>query len=340
MIEVTGLTKRYGKKTAVDNLTFTVRRGEIVGFLGPNGAGKSTTMNMLTGYLAPSVGTVYVNGYNMMDAPEKAKEYVGYLPELPPLYMDMTVNEYLNFVFGLKKCKFPRKEHLDEVCEVVRISHVRHRMIRNLSKGYKQRVGLAQALINDPKILILDEPTVGLDPKEIVEIRNLIQKLGQSRTVILSSHVISEIQSVCERVIIINEGVLVADALTEDLARSAAANSRYAVRIAAPEDQVVPVLSAIPGMLSVELKGCMEPGTVDILIEAEKDVDIRRALFEECAKRGWYILVITPVGVSLEDIFLQLVDQSSVKQDGDPLTLDEASPAEESEKEEEEVDVP
>ncbi|MBO5214488.1 MAG: ATP-binding cassette domain-containing protein [Clostridia bacterium] len=328
MIEVTGLTKRYGKKTAVDNLTFTVRRGEIVGFLGPNGAGKSTTMNMLTGYIAPTVGTVYINGYNLMDAPEQAKESVGYLPEIPPLYMDMTVNEYLNFVFGIKKCKFPRREHLNEVCEVVRISHVRHRMIRNLSKGYRQRVGLAQALINDPKILILDEPTVGLDPKEIVEIRNLIQKLGQTRTVILSSHVLSEIQSVCERVIIVNEGHLVADALTEDLARSAAANSRYAVRIAAPQDQVVPVLSAIPGMLKVELQGSMEPGTVDVMIEADKDVDIRRALFEECAKRGWYILVITPVGVSLEDIFLKLVDPSSIRPEGEPLTLDQATPEE------------
>ncbi len=333
MIEVTGLTKRYGKKAAVDNLTFSVRRGEIVGFLGPNGAGKSTTMNMLTGYIAPTVGTVYINGYNMMDAPEKAKEFVGYLPEIPPLYMDMTVNEYLNFVFGLKKCKFPRREHLNEVCEVVKISHVRHRMIRNLSKGYRQRVGLAQALINDPKILILDEPTVGLDPKEIVEIRNLIQKLGQSRTVILSSHVLSEIQAVCERVIIINEGVLVADAFTDELARSAAANSRYAVRIAAPEDQVVPVLSAIPGMLKVELQGSMEPGTVDVLIEAQPEVDIRRALFEECAKRGWYILVITPVGVSLEDIFLQLVDQSSVTHTEEPLTLDQGEDEKEAEQE-------
>lgn len=336
MIEVTGLTKRYGKKAAVDNLSFTVRRGEVIGFLGPNGAGKSTTMNMLTGYIAPTVGTVYINGYNLMDAPDKAKEYVGYLPEIPPLYMDMTVNEYLNFVFGLKKCKFPRREHLNEVCEVVRISHVRHRMIRNLSKGYRQRVGLAQALINDPKILILDEPTVGLDPKEIVEIRNLIRKLGQTRTVILSSHVLSEIQSVCERVIIINEGHLIADALTEDLARSAAANSRYAVRIAAPEDQVVPVLSAIPGMLRVELQGSMEPGTVDVMIEAEQDVDIRKALFEECAKRGWYILVITPVGVSLEDIFLKLVDQSSVRSEEQPLTLEEADIPETKEEEGEE----
>ena len=345
MIEVTGLTKRYGKKTVVNNLTFTVRRGEIIGFLGPNGAGKSTTMNMLTGYVAPTVGTIRINGYNLLDAPEKAKAAIGYLPEIPPLYMDMTVNEYLKFVYGLKNCKFPRKEHLDEVCEVVRISHVRHRMIRNLSKGYRQRVGFAQALINDPQILILDEPTVGLDPREIVEIRTLIRKLGQTRTVILSSHVLSEIQSICERVMIINEGILVADALTEDLARSAAANSRYIVRIAAPEDQVVPVLSAIPGMLKVEVQGVMEPGTVDVLVEAEKDVDIRRALFEECAKRGWYILVITPVGVSLEDIFLQLVDQTSSKSAEGPLTLggksakkSDVSEEDESEESEEEIE--
>ena len=324
MIEVTGLTKRYGKKTAVENLTFTIRSGEIVGFLGPNGAGKSTTMNMLTGYIAPTVGTVYVNGYNLMDAPDKAKEQIGYLPEMPPLYMDMTVREYLNFVYDLKKCKFPRKAHLAEVCEVVKIAHVTHRMIRNLSKGYRQRVGLAQALINDPRILILDEPTVGLDPKEIVEIRNLIRRLGQTRTVILSSHVLSEIQAICERVMVINEGHMVVDALTADLARSAAANSRYAVRIAAPEDEVVPVLSSLPGMLKVDLTGVMEPGTVDVMIEAEPGVDIRRVLFEECAKRGWYILVITPVGVSLEDIYLKLVDPSAENgEDAKPLTLEQ-----------------
>lgn len=329
MIEVSGLTKKYGKTVAVDNLTFTIRRGEIVGFLGPNGAGKSTTMNMLTGYTAPSVGTVYVNGYNIIDAPEKAKSAIGYLPETPPLYMDMTVNEYLDFVYGLKKCKFPRKEHLDEVCEVTRISHVRHRMIRNLSKGYRQRVGLAQALINDPRILILDEPTVGLDPKEIVDIRNLIRKLGQSRTVILSSHILSEIQSICERVIIVNGGVLVADALTDELARSVAANSRYVVRVAAPEDQVVPVFSSLPGMLKVEVQGSMEAGTVDVLVEAEPEADIRRALFEACASRGWYILMITPVGVSLEDIFLQLTDPNYEKTEDAPLTLGDAPSSQE-----------
>lgn len=329
MIEVTGLTKRYGKKAAADNLTFTIRNGEIVGFLGPNGAGKSTTMNMLTGYTAPTVGTVYINGYNLMDAPDRAKEQVGYLPEIPPLYMDMTVREYLNFVYGLKRCKYPRKEHLAEICQITNISHVSHRMIRNLSKGYRQRVGLAQALINNPQILILDEPTVGLDPKEIVEIRNLIKKLGQTRTVILSSHVLSEIQSICERVIVINEGHLVADALTEDLARSVTANSRYAVRIAAPQDEVVPVLSAIPGMLKVEITGSMEPGTVDLLIEADKNTDIRRVLFEECAKRGWYILVITPVGVSLEDIFLKLVEQNP--EDPALFSLDGSSDSAESE---------
>lgn len=320
MIEVKGLTKRYGKKAAVDNISFSVQGGEVVGFLGPNGAGKSTTMNILTGYISSNIGTVSIGGYDLLENPAEAKRQIGYLPEVPPLYLDMTVREYLNFVYDLKKCKFPRKAHIADICQVVRIDHVYHRMIRNLSKGYRQRVGLAQALINDPEILILDEPTVGLDPKEIVEIRNLIKRLGETRTIILSSHVLSEIQSVCERVIIINEGHIVADALTEDLARSAAANSRYAVRIAAPEDQVIPVLSAIPGMLKVEYVGCMEPGTVDVMIEAQPDVDIRRALFEECAKRGWYILVITPVGVSLEDIFLQLVQNPEPS--GDPAQLE------------------
>ncbi len=322
MIEVRGLTKRYGKKTAVDNISFSIQGGEIVGFLGPNGAGKSTTMNMLTGYISSNVGTISIGGYDLLEFPKQAKQQIGYLPEVPPLYMDMTVREYLNFVYNLKGCKFPRQAHIADICQVVRISHVYHRMIKNLSKGYRQRVGLAQALINNPEILILDEPTVGLDPKEIVEIRNLIKRLGETRTIILSSHVLSEIQAVCERVIIINEGHIVTDALTEDLARSAAANSRYAVRVAAPEDQVVPVFSAIPGMLHVEYVGCMEPGTVDVMIEAEKDTDIRRALFEECAKRGWYILVITPVGVSLEDIFLQLVETPDLE---GPARLEETS---------------
>ena len=309
MIEARSLTKRFGKKVAVDDISFTVNRGETHVLLGPNGAGKSTTMSMITGYLSSSTGTVTVGGYDILEQPEKAKSLIGYLPELPPLYTDMTVKEYLNFVYDLKKCKLHRKRHLAEICDVVKITDVYNRVIKNLSKGYRQRVGLAQALIGDPQVLILDEPTVGLDPKEIVEIRNLIKRLGTQRTVILSSHILSEIQAVCERVIIMNQGVIVMDALTEELSMAVGKYSRYGVRLAAPENEVVPVLSRLPGVKKVEYVGSFEKGTVDIIIEADKKIDIRRILFEECARRNWYILMITPLGLSLEDIFIQLTSK-------------------------------
>ncbi len=309
MIEAKSLTKRFGKKTAVDDISFTINRGEIVGLLGPNGAGKSTTMSMITGYLSSTAGTVTVGGYDILEQPEKAKALIGYLPEIPPLYTDMTVKEYLNFVYDLKKCKLNRKRHLAEICDVVKITDVYGRLIKNLSKGYRQRVGLAQALIGDPQVLILDEPTVGLDPKEIVEIRNLIKRLGTQRTVILSSHILSEVQAVCERVIIMNSGVIVMDALTEDLAMAVGKYNRYGIRLAAPENEVVPVLSRLPGVKKVEYVGSFEKGTVDIILESDKKVDIRKILFEECAKRNWYILMITPLGLSLEDIFIQLTSK-------------------------------
>ncbi len=309
MIEAKSLTKRFGKKIAVDDISFTINRGEIVGLLGPNGAGKSTTMSMITGYLSSTQGTVTVGGYDILEQPEKAKALIGYLPEIPPLYPDMTVKEYLDFVYDLKKCKLNRKRHLAEICDVVKITDVYGRLIKNLSKGYKQRVGLAQALIGDPQVLILDEPTVGLDPKEIVEIRNLIKRLGTQRTVILSSHILSEVQAVCERVIIMNSGVIVMDALTEDLAMAVGKYNRYGIRLAAPENEVVPVLSRLPGVKKVEYVGSFEKGTVDIILESDKKVDIRKILFEECAKRNWYILMITPLGLSLEDIFIQLTSK-------------------------------
>ena len=211
MIEVKNLTKHYGDKKAVDDISFKVKDGEILGFLGPNGAGKSTTMNMLTGYISSTSGTVNINGVDILDDPIKAKANIGYLPEIPPLYIDMTVKAYLNFVFDLKKCKLPRKTHLRDICDLCKITDVKDRIIKHLSKGYKQRVGLAQALIGNPPVLILDEPTVGLDPKQMVEIRNLIKKLGRNHTVILSSHILSEIQMVCDRVIIINKGKIAAD---------------------------------------------------------------------------------------------------------------------------------
>ena len=219
MIEVRNLTKQYGSKKAVDNISFTVNDGEILGFLGPNGAGKSTTMNMLTGYISSTSGEALINGINILDEPMKAKKEIGYLPELPPLYLDMTVKEYLSFVYDLKKCKIPKQAHLEEICKLVKISDVYNRVIKHLSKGYKQRVGMAQALIGNPKILILDEPTVGLDPKQILDIRNLIKRLGKKHTVILSSHILSEIQAVCDRIVIINQGVIAADDTTENLTK-------------------------------------------------------------------------------------------------------------------------
>ena len=211
MIEVTNLVKHYGDKKAVDGISFSIHEGELVGFLGPNGAGKSTTMNVLTGYLSATSGSAKINGIDILENPIAAKRHIGYLPEQPPLYMDMAVNEYLDFICDLKGVKEHRKEHISEICELAGITNVYKRMIRNLSKGYKQRVGLAQALIGDPEVLILDEPTVGLDPIQIIEIRNVIKDLGKKRTVILSSHILPEVQAICERVLVINHGKIIAN---------------------------------------------------------------------------------------------------------------------------------
>ena len=217
MIEVRNLTKHYGDKRAVNDISFTVEDGEILGFLGPNGAGKSTTMNMLTGYISSTSGQALINGVDILENPIKAKSFIGYLPELPPLYLDMTVKGYLNYVYDLKKCHLPRRAHLTEVMTLCKVNDVKDRIMKNLSKGYKQRVGLAQALIGNPPVLILDEPTVGLDPKQILEIRTLIKKLGKNHTVILSSHILSEIQAVCDRIIIINKGQIAAHDTTDNL---------------------------------------------------------------------------------------------------------------------------
>ena len=220
MIEVKNLSKSYGDKKAVDNISFKANDGEILGFLGPNGAGKSTTMNILTGYLSSTSGEAYINGKEILEDPIAAKKEIGYLPEFPPLYLDMTVKEYLYFVYELKGCKLPRNTHLKEICELVKIDNVYNRIIKNLSKGYKQRVGLAQALVGNPNVLILDEPTVGLDPKQIIEIRTLIRKLGKNHTVILSSHILTEVQAVCDRIVVINQGKIVADDTADNLSNT------------------------------------------------------------------------------------------------------------------------
>ena len=309
MIEVKNLTKRYGTHCAVKDISFTVGEGEILGFLGPNGAGKSTTMNILTGYLSATEGTVTINGHDILEEPNAAKANIGYLPEIPPLYLDMTVREYLDFMYDLKKCALPRVKHITEICKVMKIEDVYGRLIKNLSKGYRQRVGMAQALIGNPPVLILDEPTVGLDPKQIIEIRSLIKTLGKHHTVILSSHILSEIEAVCDRVIIINKGELVADDSAENLSAQFSDDHRLLVRIAGPAKECAELVRGINGVVSVADAGCKEIGTVDLLIETAPNTDIRRDLFDRLAQRGWPLLYSKTQAMSLEDIFIDLTQK-------------------------------
>ena len=316
MIEVKDLTKAYGNTHAVDGISFTVNEGEILGFLGPNGAGKSTTMNILTGYISSTSGTAKVAGFDILENPIEAKKHIGYLPEHPPLYLDMTVEAYLEFCYHLKKAKQPMKAHLDDICERVKISDVRKRIIKNLSKGYRQRVGLAQALIGNPEVLILDEPTVGLDPKQIIEIRNLIKTLGKRHTVILSSHILPEVQAVCDRVIVINKGKIVADDTEENLSHSLSKDFRYIARIEGPEDEVLKILNGISGLKEVQTYGQKEPGVFEYSLEAVPGADIRRDLFTRLASRNYPLLGLKTTELTLEDIFLQLTADSSNKTDG------------------------
>ncbi|WP_077533449.1 ABC transporter ATP-binding protein [Massiliimalia massiliensis] len=310
MIEIKNLTKRYGNKLAVDDVSFTVNKGEILGFLGPNGAGKSTTMNILTGYLSATEGQAIIDGFDILENPTEAKKKIGYLPEQPPLYVDMTVDEYLDFMYDLKKVRVgaSKKTHISEICELVKISHVRKRMIRNLSKGYKQRVGIAQALLGNPEVLILDEPTVGLDPKQIIEIRTLIKSLSESHTVILSSHILPEIQAVCDRVIVISQGRLVADDTETNLSNKLSDDVRYTIRIDGPEKEVLSMLRSIPAMTEVQALGKREKGVYEYIIEAEKGFDIRREVFKRLSSRNWPIMSLKSSELTLEDIFLQLTE--------------------------------
>ncbi len=312
MIEVKNLTKRYGSHCAVDNISFRVGEGEILGFLGPNGAGKSTTMNILTGYLSATEGTVTINGHDILEEPNEAKANIGYLPEIPPLYLDMTVREYLDFMFDLKKCALPRAKHIAEICKVMKIEDVYGRLIKNLSKGYRQRVGMAQALIGNPPVLILDEPTVGLDPNQIIEIRSLIKALGKHHTVILSSHILPEIEAVCDRVVIINQGKIVADDTAENLSAKFSEDRRLMVSVAGPAREVAELIAGIRGVDSVKSLGSKAPGVEDFAIETKPDADIRRDLFTRLAQREWPLLMSKPMAMSLEDIFINL----TIHQDG------------------------
>lgn len=314
MIEVKNLTKRYGAKLAVDNISFTVNDGEILGFLGPNGAGKSTTMNIITGYSSSTDGEVTVSGNEILAEPLKVKSNIGYLPEHPPLYPDMTVKEYLSFMYDLKKIKLAKWKHIDEICQLVRISDVYLRIIKNLSKGYQQRVGLAQALLGNPAVLILDEPTVGLDPKQIIEIRKLIKDLGKKHTVILSSHILPEVQATCERVIVINKGKIIADGTPDNLSKAMSTDHKLTARIDGPEDAVYDLLTKLPRIIRVDRLGQREDGVYDFTLEAETGADIRRELFSRLAGRSWPLLGLRGGELSLEDIFLQLTDERSSAQ--------------------------
>ncbi|MFT9076665.1 ABC transporter ATP-binding protein [Ethanoligenens sp.] len=334
MIEVSHLTKRYGEKYAVRDISFDVKDGEILGFLGPNGAGKSTTMNILTGYLSSNEGTVKIDGVDVLEQPLKAKKNIGYLPEQPPLYPDMTVDEYLTFVFGLKQCKLGREAHLAEICGLVRIQNVRGRLIRNLSKGYKQRVGIAQALIGNPDVLILDEPTVGLDPKQIIEIRTLIKHLSRKHTVILSSHILPEVQSVCERIVIINEGRIVADDTTANLSSQISTDHRLIARIAGPENEVRDALSELTGVRKCVSLGEHEADSLDWQIECDAGQDIRRALFSVLSAKEWPLLALDTGELTLEDIFLRLTTDSTVlpaKRTAADNTAEETAPEQQGE---------
>ena len=308
MISVTGLSKRYGSHLAVKNVNFNIEKGEVIGFLGPNGAGKSTIMNILTGYLSLTQGKVEIDGFDITENPEEAKKRIGYLPELPPLYMDMKVREYLDFVYDLKKVKFPKKSHINEILKLVKIDDVQNRLIKNLSKGYRQRVGFAQALIGNPDVLILDEPTVGLDPKQIIEIRNLIAKLGKNHTIILSSHILSEIQSVCKRVIIINQGEIIADDISENLSAKLSSDLSLVARIICSENEMLETLKTVKDVKSVVCLGCKENGSFDFLIEPEDNCDIRAAVFERVVSRGKTLLSLTSNSASLEQVFLKLTE--------------------------------
>jgi ABC-2 type transport system ATP-binding protein len=316
LIEVESLTKRYGQLVAVEKLSFTVNQGEILGFLGPNGAGKSTTMNVITGYISATEGTVTVDGHDVLEEPEEVKRRLGYLPESPPLYLDMTVTEYLDFVANIKKVnRKAKKESMEKIMDLIKIDDVSGRLIKNLSKGYQQRVALAQALIGNPPVLILDEPTIGLDPKQIIEIRNLIKGLGKEHTIILSSHILPEVTAVCERVIIIHKGNIVASDTIENLSRSLRGSHQLSIRVAGPEAQILRKIRGLSQVKKVETLGSREPETIDYYVESEGDADVRRPLFEAMSKDGFPILMMRSVDLTLEDIFLQLTTDEAFQRE-------------------------
>lgn len=314
MIEITNVTKKYGNFTAVDDMSFTIQNGEIIGFLGPNGAGKSTTMNMITGYIEPTEGTITVNGYDIQKKPQKAKKQIGYMPEGVPLYQDLTVKEFVTYMAELKKVdKKVKKEEVEKALTETGIKDVEKKLIRNLSRGYKQRVSMAGALVGSPDVLILDEPTVGLDPKQITEIRSLIKELGKEHTVILSSHILSEVSQLCERVIIINKGKIVAIDTPENLEKATQEKNIILVTVEDKQNKMKEINTLIPEIAKCEEVKDNGDGTKQYMIEAKENADLRKQLFEVLPKNDITIFELKKAETSLEDAFITLINKSSEK---------------------------
>lgn len=314
MIEITNVTKKYGNFTAVDDISFTIQNGEIIGFLGPNGAGKSTTMNMITGYIEPTEGTITVNGYDIQKKPQKAKKQIGYMPEGVPLYQDLTVKEFVTYMAELKKVdKKVKKEEVEKALTETGIKDVENKLIRNLSRGYKQRVSMAGALVGSPDVLILDEPTVGLDPKQITEIRSLIKELGKEHTVILSSHILSEVSQLCERVIIINKGKIVAIDTPENLEKATQEKNIILVTVEDKQNKMKEINTLIPEIAKCEEVKDNGDGTKQYMIEAKENADLRKQLFEVLPKNDITIFELKKAETSLEDAFITLINKSTEK---------------------------
>ena len=309
MIEVKNITKKYGSFTAVDNISFKIEEGEIIGLLGPNGAGKSTTMNMITGYIEPTEGEIIINGYDISKRPKKAKSQIGYMPEGVPLYSDLTVKEFVTYMAELKKVdRKTRKEKVEKIIEQTGLKDVEKKLTRNLSRGYKQRVSMAGALVGEPKILILDEPTVGLDPKQITEIRALIKELGKTHTIILSSHILSEVSQICNKVIIINKGKIVAIDTPENLEKKVASNNTTYVTVEDTENKMETIKETIPEIKEIKLIKENEDGTKQYALESDKDVDLRKIVFNEFAKENITIFEMKKADTTLEDAFMKLIE--------------------------------
>ena len=309
MIEVKHVTKKYGKAVAVEDISFSIKEGEIFGLLGPNGAGKSTTMNMLTGFIEQTEGEIIIDGYDMLKKPKKAKKEIGYMPEGVPLYTDLTVREFVQYMAEIKQVdKKTRKEKVSQIIEQTGLKEVEKKLIKNLSRGYKQRVSMAGALVGTPKILILDEPTVGLDPKQITEIRNLIKELGKTHTVILSSHILSEVSQICNKVIIINKGKIIAIDTPENLENKVSNNNCVYVTVEDPENKVNNMKDKIKDIQKLELITENEDGTKQYMIEAQGDIDLRKTIFSEFAKENITIFELKKADSTLEDAFMKLIE--------------------------------